>query len=391
MEYQYSLTPYFPLYSHVRAFLRVVRGESKSVIRKMNQSIAKQMGTRQNPVDWSNPDEWIPTRLLGAERKLALTIWNEGRLNPYYLGGVDQLIKRHHLWDDREQVFLTPEGDAFLAGDDEPFVVEIDEKEMIFLILELVASHPGQMGSLRTRFTEICRMMTAYQTENSIYDVLKYRLDNLINRGLVQSKSRQYSITDVGLLYKENYLKTYYADALEPHQPDLQNMAHKVSKEARHQLRTYLSQMNPHAFEHLIKRLLDAMDYSNVIVTSASHDGGVDVLADASFGINTLKTAIQVKRYKGNVDRPTLDQLRGSLHRFKAVQGAIITLGGFALGAKNAAIEDSAAPIMLIDGEKLLDLLIEYEIGIQKAKIEYYNFDANSLETSHDINNGEAE
>jgi restriction system protein len=45
----------------------------------------------------------------------------------------------------------------------------------------------------------------------------------------------------------------------------------------------------------------------------------------------------------------------------------------------NAAFERGAAPITLIDGEKLLDLLIEYEIGVTKNRAEYIDFDASRL------------
>lgn len=38
-----------------------------------------------------------------------------------------------------------------------------------------------------------------------------------------------------------------------------------------------------------------------------------------------------------------------------------------------------AAPITLIDGEKLLDLLIEYEIGVTKRQVEYWEFAAEKL------------
>ena len=74
-----------------------------------------------------------------------------------------------------------------------------------------------------------------------------------------------------------------------------------------------------------------------------------------------------------------LDQLRGSLHRFNAVRGTIITTGRFSQGVEEAAFERGAAPITLIDGDKLLDLLIEYEIGVTKRQVEYREFAAEKL------------
>ncbi|MBX3000146.1 MAG: restriction endonuclease [Caldilineaceae bacterium] len=92
-------------------------------------------------------------------------------------------------------------------------------------------------------------------------------------------------------------------------------------------------------------------------------------------GISSVREVIQVKRHRGNINRTVLDQLRGSLHRFDAVRGTVITTGRFSKGVQQAAFERGAAPITLIDGEKLLDLLMEYQIGVTKKPIEYYEFD----------------
>lgn len=74
-----------------------------------------------------------------------------------------------------------------------------------------------------------------------------------------------------------------------------------------------------------------------------------------------------------------LDQLRGSLHRFNAVRGTIITTRRFSKGVEEAAFERGAAPITLIDGDKLLDLLFENQIGVTKRQVEYWEFAAEKL------------
>lgn len=74
-----------------------------------------------------------------------------------------------------------------------------------------------------------------------------------------------------------------------------------------------------------------------------------------------------------------LDQLRGSLHHFNAVRGTIITTGRFSKGVEEAAFERGAAPTTLIDGDKLLDLLFENQIGVTKRQVEYWEFAAEKL------------
>ncbi|MBK8049189.1 MAG: PAS domain S-box protein [Anaerolineales bacterium] len=51
----------------------------------------------------------------------------------------------------------------------------------------------------------------------------------------------------------------------------------------------------------------------------------------------------------------------------------MITTGKFTKGMEQAAFERGAAPITLIDGERLLDLLIEYEIGVSKRQLSMWN------------------
>jgi restriction system protein len=84
---------------------------------------------------------------------------------------------------------------------------------------------------------------------------------------------------------------------------------------------------------------------------------------------------VQVKRHQGNISRPILDQLRGALVLHKAIRGTLINLGSFSKGCEEVALYPGAAPITLIDGDKLLDLLIEYEVGVKKRHEPLYDPD----------------
>lgn len=138
--------------------------------------------------------------------------------------------------------------------------------------------------------------------------------------------------------------------------------------------------MNAFKFEGLINFLLEEMGYTDVETTSPTNDKGVDVVANIELGISSVREVVQVKLHKGNINRRVLDQLRGSLHRFSAVRGTIITTGGFSKGTADAAFERGVAPITLIDGEKLLTIQdLRTEIGITKQVVEYFEFDAESL------------
>jgi restriction system protein len=123
---------------------------------------------------------------------------------------------------------------------------------------------------------------------------------------------------------------------------------------------------------------LDAA-YENVTVTGRSGDGGIDVVADIEIGILQLRTAVQVKRMKGNVQRPVVSQLRGDMALLDMDQGMIITTGGFSQGAKDVARVRNVTPITLIDGDHLTDLLIEQGIGVHRETVEVLRFDEAGL------------
>ena len=115
-------------------------------------------------------------------------------------------------------------------------------------------------------------------------------------------------------------------------------LADKQRSAVKKRLLDQLLSAHPADFERLIARLLGAMGYENITVTSHSADGGVDVLADIQVGILQLRTAVQVKRFKNNVQRPVVSQLRGDLMTVPDVdQGMIITTSGFSAGAADVA------------------------------------------------------
>ena len=121
------------------------------------------------------------------------------------------------------------------------------------------------------------------------------------------------------------------------------------------------------------------MGYRKVQVTAKGGDGGVDITAEIELGITSVREVVQAKRHSRTIQRPVLDALRGSLHRFGAVRGTIITTSRFSSGTTKAAFEPGAAPITLIDGDRLVDLLIEHNLGVRKRTIEVLELDSEAL------------
>ena len=206
---------------------------------------------------------------------------------------------------------------------------------------------------------------------------MRRRLNNLLERGLVERKGNLYSATSDGLAYLQ---KTGDEDSVgRGDHNQVWALVRQQENTVRESLRELLRDMNPFTFEYLIKRLLEEMDYQNVDVTARSGDGGVDVVGDIELGITSVREVVQVKRHRSAIQRKDLDALRGSLYRFKAVRGTIVTTSRFAMGTQEAAFATGAAPITLIDGDKLVDLLIEHGIGVRKRTIELLEVDAEAV------------
>lgn len=134
--------------------------------------------------------------------------------------------------------------------------------------------------------------------------------------------------------------------------------------EIRKKLLKRVGALSAEEFEQLIGRLLVAIGFESVEVTKKSGDGGIDVRGTLVVGdVIRTKMAVQVKKWKNNVQAPTIQQVRGSLGSHE--QGLIITTSDFSSGARQEAERPDALPVGLMNGEQLVDLLIDYELIVR--------------------------
>ncbi len=366
--------PLFPLYGEVRHLLRVWTSWNRKQVTAFHTALAGLRGTPQNPVDWSAPDEWIPKRLSGDNRELARAIWKDGAggVNPRYTTGHWLLCQKYDLLRDGETTLdRTENGDSFVKHEYGQVEAFLDEQEGIFELLRLIALNgPVQYKGILKDWESFLSRSSNFRAQSAVRDTLRRRLRNVLFRSLVKRESLRYLITQEGREYVRKYSKERPRK-----RPKLDSLVRQRTKSIRKQLKQELLNLDPIDFEHLIRQLLEEMDYQNVDVTKASGDGGVDVIGEIELGITSVTEVVQAKRHKRPIQRRVLDALRGSLHRFKAVRGTIITTSRFSRGTEAAAFEQGAAPITLVDGEKLIDLLIKHEIGVKKKKLEILEFD----------------
>jgi restriction system protein len=146
----------------------------------------------------------------------------------------------------------------------------------------------------------------------------------------------------------------------------LVGMIDSHNRMVRKQLLKKIKEMSAAEFEKLIARLLTEIGFEDVIVTPYSGDKGIDVRGTLIVG-DSIRTrmAVQVKKWKNNVQTPIVQQVRGSLSTHE--QGLIITTSDFSKGATTEANLSDKVPVALMNGERLVELLVENNIGITRT------------------------
>jgi restriction system protein len=118
-----------------------------------------------------------------------------------------------------------------------------------------------------------------------------------------------------------------------------------------------LLQMDPYAFERLVRELFEAMGFETWR-TQGSRDDGVDAVAVHRDPVGTTVFAIQAKRSKNAVPIETVRALAGVMHDKAASRGVLVTTSWF--GKASADFAHRNGRMQLIDGRNLKALLKEY-------------------------------
>ncbi len=137
---------------------------------------------------------------------------------------------------------------------------------------------------------------------------------------------------------------------------------------ADHLLRR-LRDSDPAFFEDAVVKVLLAMGYGGADQRGkrigGTADGGVDGVIDQD-ALGLERIYVQAKRYgAGNsVGREAIQAFIGALHGLGANRGVFITTSTFTHHARDYA-NQIATRIVLIDGNRLVNLMITYRVGVQ--------------------------
>lgn len=223
------------------------------------------------------------------------------------------------------------------------------------------------------------------QSPQHYKDILKIAIDRqlisttsltpgsaLISSILQENDSR----TNTGLLPRFDPLGNGYYGLTEWKPIGIERTIQEINLATRNVLRDRLGNMSPKGFEELIGEILIAIgfDEDTVEVSGRSGDGGIDVVGIMEIeGVARIDVAVQVKRYKANIASDKITALRGSL--MPNQRGIFITTSKFTKQALQEANAIGKSPISLVDGEKVIDLLLRHKIGVKEQQHVIYEMD----------------
>lgn len=133
----------------------------------------------------------------------------------------------------------------------------------------------------------------------------------------------------------------------------------------------YMLKMDPYRFEQLVVDVLFAMGYGGsraeaALVTQKSNDEGIDgVINEDRLGLDVIY--VQAKRWQSNVGRKEIQSFVGALAGKHANKGVFITTSAFLSNAVDYA-KSVQHKIVLIDGRRLAELMIEYNVGVSTVR-----------------------
>ncbi len=123
-------------------------------------------------------------------------------------------------------------------------------------------------------------------------------------------------------------------------------------------------------FENISLELLKKLDYGVGVIEhlGGSHDEGVDGVINQDF-LGLDKIYIQAKRYnKNTVNSSKIREFVGALEGSKSNKGVLLTTSSFTKDAMDWIRKLSNKTVVLIDGEKMADLMFQKNLGVEITK-----------------------
>ena len=190
---------------------------------------------------------------------------------------------------------------------------------------------------------------------------------------------RQYAPADSKFFYPSKKEKKQTDNEQEPNEDRessqtpielIEENYQKLKDSLSDELTQNIKKKDPDFFEELVVDLLLAMGYGGSRKEAGeaigkSHDGGIDgIIKEDKLGLDIIY--LQAKRYNnGSIGEGAIRNFVGALVAKHAQKGIFITTADYSKSAREY-VERVPLKVILIDGDDLVDFMIENDVGVSK-------------------------
>lgn len=220
-----------------------------------------------------------------------------------------------------------------------------------------------------------------YMKKAGLIEITRWGHFRITERGMELLRQNPPKI-NVGILYKYPEFREFKSYKLESKripevgkgegkitlEEELGDAYQRITNELAKDLLQELKTVSPTQFEHIVIELLVKMGYGGSYKDAAKAIGGVGdegvdgVISEDRLGLSRIY--VQAKRWQNKyVGHPEIRDFSGALDLKHAEKGVFITTSGFNKDAYQG-VERSSKGIILIDGNQLAKLMIEYDVGV---------------------------
>ena len=142
-----------------------------------------------------------------------------------------------------------------------------------------------------------------------------------------------------------------------------------------------LRSVTPTFFEHVVLDVLHSLGYGTSRAAlqrvGGSGDGGIDgIISLDKLGLE--KVYVQAKRWQSTISPAQIQAFYGALAGKRANKGVFITTSGFSAAAVKYAA--SVEKIVLVDGLKLAELMLDHGVGVSVRHVQIPKIDSDYFE-----------
>jgi len=200
---------------------------------------------------------------------------------------------------------------------------------------------------------------------------VQWARQHLVNKGEIDASTRGiWRITDKGRARLDKAIVRLEGVPPPPPPPTstIGELLDKEKQQIRSQLHELLMNLHPQQFEAFAAVLLESVGFTDVEVTKYVGDGGIDGYGNLEMGVVKVKAAFQVKRWHNNVPPKEINEFRGAIQG-EFDQGIFITTSDFSDEAKKVSSRRGATPIVLINGDKIVSIMLEEGLGVRQEPL----------------------